>query len=668
MNPIRSVNKLKTQKVRKRLVSVNPFGEFRGQCETALKNALKRIKCKIQAPSLSLEIPPDPEFGTLASSLCFDWARQTGEKPFRLAEKIVKAIDLSSFSLIESVKPAGGGYVNFHADLPALATLTLESIKEYGDEYGSVKAEPSRKIIVEHTSVNPIHPITIGQARNPILGDTIARLLKARGHDVKRHYYVDDVGRQSAVITYGYNKLGKPKPEGKPDQFIGIIYTITSCIIEIQRLKKQLENAKKANAPTEQTLKLQKQLDEWTSVAIEMEDKHKELFQKLLQATSRDRDPESTINELNRAYEEGKAEAKRLVRGVSELVLEGFKETLARVGIYYDSWDWESSLTWSDQVNKVLQELKKTPYVYSKQNVLEFDAEKVAKDFNLKKAFGLREDYEVPSLTLIRGDGTTLYTTRDIAYSLYKFQEAEKVINVVGMEQILSQQQLKLALYALKHADYAQNLTHFAHNLVTLPGYRMSSRRGHYITFDEVMDEAVKRAYDEVSKRSPNLGDDEKQRISNLVGIGAVRYALVEVDSTKPVEFTWDRVLNFEKNSAPHIQYSHARAYSILKKASVPSEKPDYALLAEPIEQDIILMLARFPEIFIDAADNLKPHSIADYANALADKFNTFYAKLPVIKAKTGTLSAARLALVEAVRTVLENALDLLGIEAPEKM
>jgi arginyl-tRNA synthetase len=650
------------------LVSANPFGEFRGQCEAALKEALIRIKAKTQTKSLSLEIPPNPEFGTLASSLCFDWAGQTGEKPFRLAEKIVRAIDVSGFSLLESVKPAGGGYVNFHANFPAVSALTLESIEEHGAEYGFVKAEKSLKIIVEHTSANPIHPITIGEARNSILGDTIARLLKARGHDVRRHYYVDDVGRQSAVVAYGYIKLGKPRPEGKLDQFVGIVYAATSCIIEIERLKKQLENAKRAEAPTEETLRLQKQLDEWTSIAIEIEDEHHELFQKLLEAIGEDKNPESIINELNRAYEAGGEEAKMLVRGVSELVLEGFRETLARADIHYDSWDWESSLMWSGQADKVLQELKKTPYVYPKQGVLEFDAEKVAKDFHLKESFGLREDYEIPPLTLIRSDGTTLYTTRDILYSLSKFQKAERVINVVGMEQTLAQQQLKLALYALKHPDYAENQRHFAYNLVTLPGYRMSSRRGHYIAFDEVMDEAVKRAYEEVSKRSPNLHEEEKRKISSIVGIGAVKYALVEVDPTKPVVFTWDRVLNFEKNSAPYIQYSHARASSILNKASAPSEKPDYALLAEPVEHDIILALARFPEIFRDAADNLKPHSIADHTNALADRFNTFYAKLPVIKAKPETLSAARLALVKGVRIVLENALDLLGIEAPEKM
>ena len=655
--------------MKQQLTSLNPFGEFRSQCENALKKALAKVKSKVKEPSFSLDTPPNSEFGTLASSLCFDWAKQTGEKPFMLAEKLAKAINTSDFSLLDSVKSAGGGYVNFYVDFPALAELTLESIKKHEEKYGFVEAQEPQKILVEHTSVNPIHPITIGQARNPILGDAIARLLRTRGHQVTCHYYIDDVGRQSALLTYGYTKLGKPKPKGKPDSFMGTVYTITSCMIEIQRLKKALQNAKESNTSNEDTLRLQKQLDEWTSVAIEMEGKHPALFKKLLQATSKDENPELLIGELNRAYEQGKkAEAKKIIREVSELVLEGFKQTLARVDVHYDSWDWESSFTWSGEVEKVIAELKKSPYVHSEGRVFEFDAERVAHDFDLKKKLGFRDDYQIPSLTLIRGDGTTLYTTRDIAYSLWKFQNARKVINIVGMEQTLAQQQLKLALYALKHPEYAENLKHFAYNLVTLPGFKMSSRRGHYVSFDEVMDEAVRRALEEVSKRSPEISNEEKQKISNLVGIGAVKYALAEVDPTKQVEFTWDRVLNFNRNSAPYIQYTHARASSILKKASTPSEQPDYELLADPLEHDLILLLSRFPEVVIDAADNLKPHSIAEYTILLSDKFNTFYAKMPVIKAKPEALSAARLALVEAVRIVLKNALTLLGIEAPEKM
>jgi arginyl-tRNA synthetase len=300
--------------------------------------------------------------------------------------------------------------------------------------------------------------------------------------------------------------------------------------------------------------------------------------------------------------------------------------------------------------------------------VSEFDAGKVVETLGLRKKLGLGDNYEVPSLTLVRADGTTLYTTRDVVYTLWKFERADKVINVIGMEQNLSQLQLKIALHALGYGKYADNLVHFAYNLVTLPGYKMSSRRGHYITFDEVMDEAVKRAYEEVSKRSPQLSEEEKQKIADFVGIGAVRYALVEVDTSKPVVFTWDRVLNFEKNSAPYIQYTHARACSIMRKAERKPKKPSYGLLKEPLEHEILLELATFPDTFIEAAEYLKPHLIADYANGLSDKFNTFYNALPVIKAEPAELSDARLGLVDAVRITLRNALNLIGVYAPEKM
>jgi arginyl-tRNA synthetase len=249
-----------------------------------------------------------------------------------------------------------------------------------------------------------------------------------------------------------------------------------------------------------------------------------------------------------------------------------------------------------------------------------------------------------------------------------KFEKADKVINVIGMDQSLPQLQLRIALHALGYGKYADNLVHFAYNLVNFPGFKMSSRRGRYITLDSVLDEAVKRAYEEVSKRSPQLSEEEKQKIATFVGIGAVRYALVEIDTSKTVIFTWDRVLNFEKNSAPYIQYTHARACSILRKAAKKPTKPNYKLLKEKLEHEIILTLASFPDTFIEATEYLKPNLIADSANNLADKFNTFYNAFRVIGAEPKGLSEARLALTESVRIVLRNALNQIGVLAPEKM
>lgn len=649
------------------MVSENPLADFRRECESVLWDVLKKALPEINIASLTLEKPPNPELGQLASSLCFELSRRLNQRPIALAEHLAEAVDESMFSLIDRVVPAGGGYINFHVNFPKFSALTVESTRHFDSKYGFIKTEKPLKIIVEHTSVNPLHPIHIGQARNPMLGDSLARILKSRGHTVLRHYYIDDVGRQSSVVAYGYAKLGKPTPDEKTDHFVGKIYTTTSCLVEIDRLKKELKRAKAISAD-EEIAAITKELDEWVSVAAELKAKFPDLFEKLLDKISQDENSENEINKLNLAYERGDLEAKRLIREVSELCLRGFRETQNRVEVLYDSWDWESDFVWSSRVSEVLEKLKASPYVLSEGGVLEFDAEKVVRDFNLGGKLGLREDFAVSPLTLVRADGTTLYTTRDIAYTLWKFEKADKIINVIGMEQSLAQLQLKIALYALGFGERADNFIHFAYNLVALPGYKMSSRRGHYITFDEVIDEAVKRAYEEVSKRSPQLPEEEKQKIANFVGIGAVRYALVNVDPSKPVVFTWERVLNFETNSAPYIQYTHARACSILRRAAREPENPAFELLKGRLEHELVLALASFPETFVEATEYLKPNVIADFANSLADKFNTFYNAMPVIKAEPRELSDARIALTDAIRIVLRNALDLIGIVAPEKM
>jgi arginyl-tRNA synthetase len=646
--------------------TANPFDQFKQECEESLKDAFNKLFPEIQLTDLAFEKPPTIDFGQLASSLCFELAKQTGKKPLELANQLAKAMDKSIFSTIDHVSPAGAGYLNFHANFAKLSSITMTSISWFNNEYGYIKTKTPSRIVVEHTSVNPLHPIHIGQARNPILGDALARLLTLRGHSVSRHYYIDDVGRQSSVIAYGYDKLGRPKPEGKPDHFIGKIYAITSCLVEINRLTKELKKTKTPQT-NEAAMKI-KELDEWTSIATELKERYPTFFEKLSGKIDKDDDPETQISNLNRAYEQAEEEAKELSRKVSELCLEGFKQTLSRIGVSYDSWDWESELVWNRNVDKIFEKLKKSQYVYADHGVLEFDAEKASKEKNLKAKLGLRQDHEIPPLTLVRSDGTTLYTTRDIAYTLWKFEQADKVVNVIGTEQNLAQLQLRIALYALGYTKFADNLIHFAYNLVTLPGYKMSSRRGRYVTFDEVMDEAVKRAYDEVSKHSPELSEQEKRNIADFVGIGAVRFALVGVDSTKPVIFTWDKVLNFETNSAPYIQYTHARACSILRKANHKPEKPNCALLTEKLEHEIMLTLASFPNTFTDATDFLKPSMITEYANALADRFNTFYNALPVIKADSQGLRNARLALTDGVRIVLRNALNIVGILAPEKM
>ena len=185
------------------MVSQNPFDQFRLECQKALAGVLEKALPEIKQPNIVLNKTPNIEYGQLASSICFELAKKLNQKPLALAQHLVSSFDTSNFNLIEKVVPAGAGYINFHVNFDKFSALTLKSIKQLNKEYGSVKTDKPIRIIVEHTSVNPLHPIHIGQARNPMLGDALARILLYRGHTNTRHYYIEDVGRQSSVLAYG---------------------------------------------------------------------------------------------------------------------------------------------------------------------------------------------------------------------------------------------------------------------------------------------------------------------------------------------------------------------------------------------------------------------------------------------------------------------------------
>jgi len=650
------------------LISTNPFRDFRSECEKTLREALTRSKIKPPTPQTMLEPPPNPELGELSSTICFQLSKQLKKKPKELAKTITSKIDTSKLRLTESVETAGEGYINFHANYTTLSKLTIDSARKLLQTYGHVKTEHLLSIIVEHTSGNPAGPIHVGTARNSVIGDSLGRLLKAHGHKVETHFYINDVGRQVAVAAYGYKILGKPKPTGKPDHWIGLVYASTSCITEIHKLKRKIEELKSDSNLEKELKKIQRDLDSWVAAAASLRERNPKIFDKLIDEAKKEEDPEENIKKIMRLYEEGDAEVKELVRKVANFSIEGFKETYKRFGITWDSWDWESDLVWSGVVTQAMDRLSKTPYVRESLGTLSLNVEETAQTMDLRQTLGIPREYTIPPLVLTRSDGTSLYTTRDIAYSLNKLRSADKVINIIGVEQTLAQIQLRIAVSLLTSPERARNLIHYGYELVDLPGYRMSRRRGRYVPLDEVLDESVRRAYEEVKERSPTMREEEKKRIAESVGVGAVKYTLVSVDPLKKLTFTWDKVLNFEINSAPFVQYAYARACSILKRARREPERSDYSLLRDPLERALVKMVAYFPEVFIKACEDLKLNALVEFSNDLAANFNSFYAHLPVLRAEPKELKSARLDLVEAVKIAMKNVLSILGIEALERM
>jgi arginyl-tRNA synthetase len=644
---------------------MNPLAKLREECTELLQAALDEVYPDVELLSLKYTEPPDPALGAISTPACFQLASPLRQSPAKIAETIVEKINPEKSKLISNAE-ALNGYINFHTDTEKFSKFIIETILEEDTEYGFLKTDNPQKVMVEHTSANPNSPLHIGNARNSILGDSLARLLENQGHEVVVHFLVNDMGRQVAMATYGWRLLGKPIPEEPAELWVGTIYASVNVINEIQRLKEEVKEAEE-NEWIYEAQDARDQLAEYEKAAEQLKDRYPEIYERLWDILPSVDDPQKAIVDLNTAYENNESEAVKDVRQVVRYCLNGFEKSLGYLGIEFDSFDYESDLVWREAAEEVLEELQRSGYVIEERGALILDCDRIAEDYNLKERWGLHSEHEIPRLVLVRGDGTTLYTLRDIAYSIWKFEEVDRVINVIGQEQTLAQLQLRIALAAIDRTWMGDSQLHYSYEFVKLPGVKMSGRLGRYVTLNEVLEKAVELAYEEVDTRNPELDEEEKKAISEMVGYGAVKYTLLSVEPMKQVVFDWEEALNFEMNSAPFIQYSHARICSIIRKA-VEQYTPDYGKLVDVKEKELINLLAQFPETFQRATDLLKPGDITAYANNLANNFNSFYATQRVIGAENRGVEGARLKLIEGVRITLRNALNLLGIEAPRQM
>jgi len=616
-------------------MTINPWGNFKKDVCEALAAALNKLGWKAPRElEQTVREPPDPKFGDLTSTVCLELAQPMNRPPAELASEMV-----------EEVKPEGmiarievvGGYVNFFVDVPKLADLVLRAIGREDTKYGRATIGRGRKVIIEHTSVNPTKPLHIGHGRNAVIGDTMARILRALGYEVEVQNYIDDLGLQVAQTLLAWQVI-KKKPQGKFDHILGTIYVDIS-----QRLQQEPE----------------------------LEQKVRQILEEL---------------------ERGSGKNAALARQLSQRCVRANLRTTDRLRISYDLLTWESDIARSGMLKEALKRLRETPRVVG-------GAGEQAGTLVLKL-----EDFGVEDKVLIRSDGTAVYAARDIAYQLWKFGEtkagllfkrhskradgtqtyttsqrgkpdkkfghADKVINVVGAEQRFPQHVVFLALKVLGLEEAYENSHHLAYEHVWLPSGKFSGRRGTWIghSVDDVIEGAVERAYVEVEKRNPKASKAFKRSVAEVVGTGAVRYSLVQTSPEKKIVFKWEDALNFERNSAPAIQYSHARACSILRKAKRLSKKHSFDMFNVPEEEWLVKQLAKLPEVVRAAGEKLQPNLPAIYAAELALGFNKFYEVAPVIDAGDPELKAARLRLVNCVRIVLRNSLDLLGIVAPERM
>ncbi|RLG51540.1 MAG: arginine--tRNA ligase [Thermoproteota archaeon] len=594
---------------------------------------------------------PNLNFGDLGSPVAFELAKILKKEPNEISNQLSASLDVSSIPYAHS-SDAKGGFVNLKLNRKDFAKAVIDSTIKVGPDFGSSLIERSR-VMVEHTSANPVHPLHVGSGRNAVIGDTFANILEKLGFEVSRHYLVNDSGRQASLLVYARSRLPDAKVEGKPDHWYGVLYAACNCIIELKKRRG-------------------KEAEEWKEALEELRKRAPDLVNKLEEEINKDENPEASVAELNKKYQEGKDEVvKAMFREVTEAVMEGFKQTLERLGIRHDAYDWESELIWGGWIDKALQRLKKSGYLEKEDGAYYVNLLKAAEEReDIRKVLGGNiEEIRTkmpPVYYLSRSDGTWLYTGTDVGYSLYKFEglKEDKVYNVIGVDQKLAQLQLRAAM-ALMGID-PNKLVHFSYEFVDLPEVKMSGRRGRYVTIDELLDEAKKRVKDLLKERV-GIEEKEVEEIAEKVAVGAIRYALINVIPSKKVIFTWDRVLNLQENSGPFIQYAYTRTRGILRKAGEVPEEFDASHLGEEIEIELIYKIAELPETIRNCYWLMRPDILAQYANDLAMLINKFYEKCPVIAAPKG-VREARTALVKAASIALGNAMDILGIPRLDKM
>lgn len=628
------------------------------EVNSVLNNALTRLNY----PSVEFAVgePPRVEYGDVYSNIAFQLSKVVKKKPPEIAreiyEKIIKQyLKDHKDSFIASAEPHPAGYINFKANYTKLAYETLSRAKD--ERYGAIDVGKGKRVLVEHTSVNPNKALHIGHVRNVVLGDSVYRILKYTNHEAYVLNYVDDSGLQVADIIVGFKFANfSMQTDKKFDHYCGdVVY------VKVNEMYEQ-----------DQVLAEKRRL-------------------------------------VLREIENQDSEIAKFARELTSKVLGEQLKTCWRLKARYDCLNFESEIIKSGLWGKILEAMKEKEIV------------KIEDDPSSKYVgcLVIKAGVEGEEKVLLRSDGTATYIAKDIPYAAWKiglvpdpfgyfkyaaqydnttlwatsldsgkdgskFHGADRAITVIDTRQSRLQNIISKVLAMLEAS--AERYLHLSYEVVALSAEtakmlgieigekkfaHMAGRTGVYINADDVLDALHKKAYEEAKQRNPDANDEWLDTVAESITIAAIRYSMLKQDLDKTITFDIAESLNLEGDTGPYLQYAHARACRILEKATRHQTKINEemaSMLKSDHEIALIKEISKFDMHIEDSAINLSPKSIARYAYSLATHFNAFYEKVPVLHEKNADLVNARIVLVQAFVTAISNALNLLGIEALERM
>jgi arginyl-tRNA synthetase len=526
---------------------------------------------------------------------------------------------MAGISRVEAVK----GYLNLYFVTSEYARRVVDEVLASRADFGR-GAPKGERVMVEYSQPNTHHSIHIGHARTTLLGESLARIVEFAGFDTIRATYPGDIGLGVITILWAYDKFYQgQEPEGVHErgQWLLKIYAEATALLEPKEDETPAEKAKR-------------------------------------EAYDRER------REMYRKWDAHDPYVRELWRVTREWSLEEFRDILRMLDVHMDVWFYESEV---DEPSKAIVEELIQKGIADDERPTGPVIVKIDEKLGLTK-----EKYR--TMVILRSDGTSLYSTKDLALAKQKFEQyhVDRSIYVVDFRQSLHFQQI-FKILELWGFPQAAKCYHLSYGYVTLPEGAMSARRGRVVLLKDVADEAVKRVLAVESAKSGNIPEAEREEIAKQIGLGALTYSLLSVDNNKDIVFDINEALSFDGRTGPYIQNAHVRANSILKKSKVESQASDlrlstfdYELTKHEIE--LIEQISRFPNTVQQAANEYRPLVMAAYAYDLANAFHSFYHAVPVLQSEDENIRNARLRLVTAAKQTLANAFRLLDIKAPEVM
>ncbi len=497
----------------------------------------------------------------------------------------------------------------------------IRSTKDYG-----FKAETpdSELVMIEYSSPNTNKPLHLGHVRNNLLGFSLSRIMKANGYKVVKTNIVNDRGIHICKSMLAWQKWGNgatPESTGKKgDHLIGDFYVAFDKHYKAE--VKELEEKGMSKEDAEAASPLMQE-----------------------------------AREMLRRWEAGDEEVRSLWRTMNSWVYAGFDETYKRLGVDFDKIYYESQ-TYLEGKEKVLEGLEKGIMYRKEDNSVWADLTADGLDHKL----------------LLRSDGTSVYMTQDIGTAKLRYQDypIDKMIYVVGNEQNYHFQVLSLLLDKLGF-KWGKDLVHFSYGMVELPEGKMKSREGTVVDADDLMDDMVKNAKDMSAEmgKLKDLSQEEADKISTIIGLGALKYFILKVDPRKNMTFNPKESIDFNGNTGPFVQYTYARIQSVLRKAADKqiAEAFDVAAVT-PNDKEIALVqrLVDFPTIVAEAGKNYSPALVANYVYELVKEYNQFYHDYQILGEPDANVRGFRLVLSRTIGNIIRQGFWMLGIEVPDRM